>query len=80
MSEDKKDIYIVYGNIYEHGDTSTWVEALFNDRKQAIACSKYLNYTKTQDNVEFYDSPFSCEICEEDYIQELKNYMNEQKV
>lgn len=74
MSENKKDIYIVFGNINESGDVDIWVEALFDDKKQAMACSQYLNYTKTQDNVEFYASPCGYEICEEDYIQKIKDY------
>ena len=64
-------IYVVGGYINEHGDTSTWLEKLFDNEEQAKACCKFLNLTKTQTNVEF--SMYEVDgICNEDYISKLR--------
>ena len=65
------DLFAVYGHINEHGDTDSWIEELFDNGAQADACCKFLNLTKSQQNVEFTMNKIKG-ICNEDYISLLK--------
>ena len=72
--EDKevKDLYLVYGNIDESGDTDTWVEDIFDNIEQAKACAEWHNTVKTQKNVYYYASNDIWNVNKWDYIKDLK--------
>ena len=72
--EDKevKDLYLVYGNINESGDTDTWVTDVFDDIEQAKACAEWHNTVKTQKNVYYYASNDVWNVNKLDYIEDLK--------
>jgi hypothetical protein len=73
-----KDLYLVYGNINESGDTDTWISAIFDNKEQAHACAKYYNIVETQDNVSYYVSDETLNLCKWDYIEDL-NKLNEDR-
>lgn len=66
-----KEVYIVYGNINESGDTDTWVEAIFDNEEQALACAEWLNATKTQYYVNYYKSNGAWHLNKIDYVEKL---------
>lgn len=72
--EDKevKDLYLVYGNIDESGDTDTWVADIFDNIEQAKACAEWHNTVKTQKNVYYYASKDIWNVNKWDYIKDLK--------
>lgn len=67
-----EEMYLVYGNINESGDIDTWVEAIFDNREQALACEEWLNATEKQENVCYYASNGAWHLNKLDYIEELK--------
>lgn len=75
--KNKNNLYLVHGSIYEHGDITTWVEEIFDNMKQAMACEEYLNLTNTQKNVEFYAAPRAFRLDHINYIEELKELKKE---
>lgn len=72
-----EQMYLVYGNINEDGDTDTWVEAVFDDREQALACAEWLNITEHQENVSYYASNGAWSLNKLDYVEELKKLMGD---
>lgn len=71
-----KDLYLVYGNIDESGDTDTWVADIFDNIEQAKACEEWHNTVKTQKNVNYYASNNIWNVNKWDYIQDLKKLKN----
>lgn len=67
-----KNIFAVCGHLNSYGETDTWIEELFEEEEQAKACSKFLNLTKKQKNVEFFVTETEG-LCKEDYIIKLYN-------
>ena len=67
-----EQMYLVYGNINESGDIDTWVEAIFDNREQALACAEWLNATEKQKNVRYYASNGAWHLNKLDYVEELK--------
>ena len=65
-------IYLVYGNIDESGDIDSWVEAIFDNKEQALACAEYLNLIKNEENVSYYASGYAWHLNKLDYVEELK--------
>jgi hypothetical protein len=78
--EDKevKDLYLVYGNINESGDTNTWVADIFDNLEQAEACAEWHNTVKTQDNVSYYASSDVWFVNKWDYAEDLKKLKGEE--
>lgn len=64
-----KEIYLVYGNINESGDTDTWVEDIFDNLEQAEACAEWRNIMKTQKNVSYYASSDIWFVNKWDYVE-----------
>lgn len=68
-----KDLYLVYGNINESGDTDNWVADIFDNVEQAKAYAEWNNVVKTQKNVDYYASNDVWNVNKWDYIEDLKN-------
>jgi len=64
-------IHLVYGNIDESGDIDSWVEAIFDNKEQALACAEYLNLIKNEENVSYYASGYAWHLNKFDYVEEL---------
>lgn len=67
-----EEMYLVYGHIDYYGDVDTWVEAIFDNREQAIAFAEYLNLTEENENWYYFAGNGSWSLNKIDYIEELK--------
>ena len=67
-----EQMHLVYGHIDYYGDVDTWVEAIFDNREQAIAFAEYLNLTEENEGWYYFAGNGSWSLNKLDYIEELK--------
>lgn len=62
-------VYLVYGNDDEE---TNWVEGMFDNREQALACAEWLNLTEKNSGWHYYVGNGALSLNKLDYIDKVK--------